>query len=109
MLGILFKVKVKAEKRQAFIEFIEWDIQVAKECEPGTLRFDLYQDPTDENTFFVYEVYQDKNAFEDVHKKSPPYLQWDSQIMPEMVDHFQPLFKFGAEGSLETTLRGGPL
>lgn len=41
MLGIAFKLKVKSEKRQAFIDFIEWDIQVAKEREPGTLRFDL--------------------------------------------------------------------
>jgi len=46
MLGILFKVKVKGEKRQAFLDFIEWDIRVARESEPGTLRFDLYQDPS---------------------------------------------------------------
>jgi hypothetical protein len=44
MLGIVFKVKVKGEKRQAFLDFIEWDIRVARECEPRTLRFDLYQD-----------------------------------------------------------------
>jgi hypothetical protein len=63
MFGVLFKVKVKAEKRQAFIDFIKWDIQVAKEREPGTLSFDLYQDPADENAFFVYEAYRDRKAF----------------------------------------------
>jgi autoinducer 2-degrading protein len=95
MLGILFKVTVKAEKRQAFIEFIEWDIQVAKESEPGTLRFDLYRDPADENAFFVYEAYRDNKAFEE-HQKNPPYQRWVSQIEPEMVDDFQLLFNVDA-------------
>jgi quinol monooxygenase YgiN len=91
MLGILFKAQVKADKRQAFIAFIKWDIQVAKEREPGTLRFDLYQDPADENAFFVYEAYLDKKAFEE-HKKNLPYQRWESQIRPEVVADFQPLF-----------------
>jgi hypothetical protein len=51
MFGILFKVKVKAKMRQAFIEFIKWDIRSANEHEPGTLRFDLYQGPADKTPF----------------------------------------------------------
>ena len=99
MYGILFKVRVKEEKRQSFIEFIEWDIRVAKESEPGTLRFDLYQDPEDENAFFVYEAYQDEKAFEK-HQKNPPFQQWESEIRPKMVDDFQLLFKHDAICSL---------
>ena len=38
MIGTLFRVEVEPVKRQAFIDFIEEDIRVAKEREPGTLR-----------------------------------------------------------------------
>src|ERR1700752_697740 len=92
MYGILFKAKVKAEKRKAFTEFIERDINVAKEREPGTLRFELYRDPADENTFFVYEAYRDKKAFEE-HQRNPPYQEWVSRIEPEMVDKKEPFFE----------------
>ena len=91
MFGILFKAQVKAEKRQEFIDFIKWDIQVAKEREPGTLRFDLYQDQANENAFFVYEAYLDNKVFEE-HQKKLLYQRWESQIRPDMVADFQPLF-----------------
>jgi (4S)-4-hydroxy-5-phosphonooxypentane-2,3-dione isomerase len=90
MIGTLFRVKVKPTKRPAFIDFIEEDIRVAKEREPGTLRFDMYQDPKDENAFFVYEAYRDQNAFEE-HKKNKPYQHWESHIKPEV--HFESLFE----------------
>ena len=91
MIGTLFRVEVKPTNRQAFIDFIEWDVRVAKECEPGTLRFDLYQDPKDENAFFVYEAYRDQKAFED-HKKNEPYQHWESHITPETVTRFHKVF-----------------
>jgi len=87
MYGKFFKVRVKPKELTAFIKFVEWDIRVAREREPGTLRFDLYQDPADENTFFVYEAYRDKKAFED-HQNNPPYQEWKSRVEPEMFsDH----------------------
>ena len=100
MFGILFKVKVKAEKRQAFIKWFKWDIRVAREREKrGTLRFDLYQDPADKNAFFVYEAYRDKKAFEK-HQKNPPYHKWVKQIKPKMVTDFWVVFDRDAVCSL---------
>ena len=92
MIGTLFRVEVEQVKRQAFIDFIEEDIRVAKEREPGTLRFDLYQDPKDENAFFVYEAYRDQKAFED-HQNHEPYQRWESHIRPEMVTCFESVFE----------------
>src|SRR5262245_12439469 len=92
MIGTLFRVKVEPVKRQAFIDFIEEDIRVAKEREPGTLRFDLYQEPKDENAFLVYEAYRDQKDFEE-HKKNEPYQQWESHIRPEMVTCFESFFE----------------
>jgi quinol monooxygenase YgiN len=88
MFGILFKAQVKPEKCQAFIDFINLDIQFAKESEPGTLQFDLYkykapkeETPEEENTFFVYEAYRDKKAFEE-HQQNEPYRRWKCEIEP---------------------------
>jgi len=92
MIGTLFRVEVKPTKRQAFIDFIEEDIRVAKDSEPGTLRFDVYQDPKDENAFFVYEAYRDQKAFVE-HKKNEPFQQWESRIRPEMVTRFESIFE----------------
>src|SRR5262249_8675928 len=89
MIGTLSRVEVKAAKCQAFIE---WDVRVAKEREPGALRFGLYQDPKDENAFFVYEASLDQNAFEE-HKKNKPYQHWESHIRPEMVTCFESFFE----------------
>jgi len=85
MLGILFKAKVKPEKRAAFIKFFESSIRTARDCEPGTLRFDLYQDPAgDGNVFIIYEAYVDEKAFEE-DWKGEPYRRWVKKIQPEML------------------------
>jgi autoinducer 2-degrading protein len=92
MIGTLFRVEVEPAKRQAFIDFIEEDIRVAKEREPGTLRFDMYEDPKDENAFYVYEAYRDQKAF-DEHKKNEPFQHWESHIRAEMVTRFESFFE----------------
>nr|MBA2436049.1 antibiotic biosynthesis monooxygenase [Chthoniobacterales bacterium] len=97
MFGILFRVVVNPADRKAFIDFIEKDVRVAHDCEPGTLRFDLYKDPDPEaeNAFFVYEAYRNRAAF-DEHKKNEPYRHWVAEIRPRMVD-FQKVFETDAE------------
>ena len=92
MYGILFRVEVEPTKRQDFIDFIEWDARIAREREPGTLRFDLYQDPQNLNTFFVYEAYRNESAFEE-HQQNEPYQRWESEIRPDMVTDYQELFR----------------
>lgn len=95
MLGILFRVEVEPQKRQAFIDFIKWDVQIARENEKDTLGFDLYQDPTDRNAFYVYEAYTDEAAFKK-HQKGEPYRYWQKEVMPKMLVSFQRIFKGNA-------------
>lgn len=92
MLGILFRVEVEPKKRQAFIDFIKWDVQVARHQEKGTVRFDLYQDPKDKNAFFVYEAYVNEAAFKK-HQEGKPYKHWEKTVMPTMLVSFQRIFK----------------
>ncbi|MDX6941419.1 antibiotic biosynthesis monooxygenase, partial [Enterobacter kobei] len=41
--------------------------------EPGNLRFDVLQDPSVKNRFFIFEAYKDEAAVL-AHKETPHYL-----------------------------------
>jgi len=96
MIEILFRAEVKATERSVFIDFIEWDVRVAKEDErgSGTLWFDYYEDPEDRNAFFVYEAYQNEAAF-DAHKRNAPFKRWEAYIKQNVLTEFQILFESG--------------
>ncbi len=104
MFGILFRVKVKPGKRKEFIEFIKWDARVAQKSEPGTLRFDLYQDPTDKNAFYVYEAYRDKAAFKK-HQQNEPFQQWEPLVEKTMLTHYRDVFRTTALCALPSNHR----
>lgn len=80
MYGILFRAKAKPGKYQELIEFLEWDGEVCRDKEPGTLRFEFYPDPGDKEALYVYEAYRDENAFEKQHKMNDPYQHWKSVL-----------------------------
>src|SRR5262249_51648958 len=42
--GILFRVVAKPGKYQELCDFLNWDAEVARAKEPGTLRFEFYRD-----------------------------------------------------------------
>lgn len=85
MWGKLLRVKVKPNKRVDFINFIKVDVLVAEIREPGTVRFDLNQDPKNENVFYLYEAYVERSAF-DQHKENEPFKLWESWIEKEVLD-----------------------
>ena len=74
---ILFRVDANPGKRQELAEFLMWDHKESLEHEPGTLRFDVFQDPENLDRFYVYEVYEDDAAFEE-HKKHETFKRWNS-------------------------------
>ena len=75
MFGILFWVEAEPGKLQEFKDHAQWCVDVAKEKEPDTLRFDWYTDPENENALYVYEAYTDEAGFE-AHKQNEPYQAW---------------------------------
>ncbi len=90
MHGILFRVKAKSGKYENLRDFLKWDADVCRD-EPGTLRFEFYQDPKDQNAFYVYEAYRDREAFEE-HKKNEPFQRWSSGLLDELAANFDELF-----------------
>ncbi len=91
LYAILFRVVVKPNMRQEFIDFMKWDCDVVKELEPKTLRFDVLEDPGDKNVFYIYEAYKDMEAFEE-HKKNEPFQHWSSGFRDEVVEDFKLMF-----------------
>jgi hypothetical protein len=60
MYGMLTKIVVKPGKRSELLEYLRWDIEVAKESEPGTWRFDVWE--AEPGVVYLYEAYKDRAA-----------------------------------------------
>ena len=75
---VVATLRVKPERREAFIEaFVEY-ARDSVQKEPGCLRFDVLQDSSDPNRIPVYEVYRDKADYES-HIQTP-HVQKFSEI-----------------------------
>jgi len=69
----------KPEHRQDFIKAALQDGHNSRLHEPGTLRFELVQDESNPNLFYLSEAYKDKAAFE-AHKKGRFYQDFFADI-----------------------------
>ncbi len=63
MLTVVAKIKVKADKTEAFEAEARKMIAQVRENEPGTLTYTLHQSTADAGEYLFYEVYQDQAAF----------------------------------------------
>ncbi len=107
MFGILFKAKVNPKDREDFLNFFKWDIAVANESEPATVRFDVYQDPKDKDAFFVYEAYLSESGFED-HQRNEPFKRWKEEFEGRLLN-FEELVRGDAICALPLDAERKPL
>ncbi|MBD9526081.1 MULTISPECIES: antibiotic biosynthesis monooxygenase [Paracoccus] len=80
MLVQLVHIQVLPGKRQAFLDAfrLNWEGSLR---EPGNIRFDVLCDPEDENSFSIYEVFQDEAALE-AHRATEHYRRCVELIAP---------------------------
>ena len=64
MFGIFASITVKPEHRNLFLSTIRETARLSVEEEIGCVRFDVFQEESDENRYILYEVYLDAQAFE---------------------------------------------
>jgi quinol monooxygenase YgiN len=76
-----------------FLELLRWDARVAKDCEPGTLRLDVWEVEGEPDVVYVYEVYKDADAFED-HIKNEPVKKFN-EIMSSVIEGWTMVIPFG--------------
>ena len=75
MLALWVKVRIHPDQRDRFLHGIETDALGSERDEPGCLRFNVLQDPADDNVYYFYEVYEDEAALA-AHARAPHYAAW---------------------------------
>lgn len=65
---LVMRIKIHPEKVDSFVGIMR-EISENTKDEPGCLVFEMRRDPSEENTFIVFESFVDKAAF-DVHDKA---------------------------------------
>ncbi|GAA2312872.1 hypothetical protein GCM10010149_74830 [Nonomuraea roseoviolacea subsp. roseoviolacea] len=93
MYGAIVRLVLKPGKRAEFLEFSRWNIQVARDREPGTLRLDLWEVETEPDVVYVYEAYTDRAAFER-HIGNGPVRRF-GEIMNDLVEGWTMVVPFG--------------
>ena len=72
MIAAFFKANVRPGKKEKLLEFLKWDCQVARDDEPATLRFDVFEDAENDSVVYLYEAYVDMAGFE-AHNQGEPF------------------------------------
>ncbi len=72
MYCIIVKNVVKPGTRDQYLAAMRENAQASVRDEPGCLIFDVLEAQEEENTFYLYEVYDDKAALA-AHKGTPHY------------------------------------
>ena len=85
MYGWLIKLVARPGQKGELLEFLRWDADVAREREPGTLRFDAWESADDPNAVYLYEGYVDKAAF-DEHKQNEPFKRFMEHVVPNVIE-----------------------
>jgi len=68
----LVHIRIKPGKTAEFLEVFRGNFEGTRK-EPGNYRFDVLQDPEDENHFVIYEAFEDEAAV-DAHRKTAHYM-----------------------------------
>lgn len=72
---------IDPEYVDAFREAMEIQARTSLEEEDGCHQFDVCVDPDHSNTWFLYEIYTDRAAF-DAHLASAHFASFDAKVAP---------------------------
>ncbi|KAK5575711.1 hypothetical protein RB653_006845 [Dictyostelium firmibasis] len=75
---------VKPEFNNEFIDFFKTLVQESRK-EEGIIKYDLNQDSSDPNVFYIYEEYKSEEALE-FHKTTPHFLSMIKFTEGKIVD-----------------------
>lgn len=79
MYVIVVDFKIKPERLAEFMPLMLENARASRETEPGCRVFDVCADPKKETSVFLYEVYDDRAAF-DEHLDSPHFKRFDAAV-----------------------------
>jgi quinol monooxygenase YgiN len=76
---IVVDFKIKPEQLADFMPLMLENARASRETEPGCRVFDVCMDPKKETSVFLYEVYDDRAAF-DAHLESAHFKRFDAAV-----------------------------
>lgn len=65
--------------REAFEQAMLENARASKRDEPGCRQFDVCRDPARPDAIFLYELYDDRAAF-DAHRSTPHFKRFDAKV-----------------------------
>lgn len=84
MYCIIVKTELKKGARDAFLAAMLDNAAASVGLEPGCIEFDVLEDKENEDTFYLYEIYQDPGALK-AHKDTAHY-QASRSIVNELIE-----------------------
>ncbi|MCH2075518.1 MAG: antibiotic biosynthesis monooxygenase [Rhodobacteraceae bacterium] len=79
MFAVVVTFQVKAGHMAEFARLMETNAATSLAQEPGCQRFDVCSDPSRPDEIFLYELYDDRAAF-DGHLQSPHFKTFDAAV-----------------------------
>jgi (4S)-4-hydroxy-5-phosphonooxypentane-2,3-dione isomerase len=81
---IVVDFKIKPERLAEFMPLMLENARTSRDTEPGCRVFDVCVDPKKETSVFLYEVYDDRAAF-DAHLASAHFKRFDEAVAQMLV------------------------
>ncbi len=85
MFVVTVSFVLKPDKRESFLQLILENARQSVSQEPGCQRFDVCENPDKPEEIFLYEVYDDHEAFK-AHKTMQHYLDFSAGVAGMVAD-----------------------
>jgi quinol monooxygenase YgiN len=79
MYVVTVEFTIRPDRLQAFLPLMVANAKASREKEPGCRQFDVCQDPAKPEVIFLYEVYDDRAAF-DAHLATAHFKDFDAAV-----------------------------
>ena len=81
MYVVIVDFRIKPERLAEFMPLMLENARASRETERGCRQFDVCVDPADKASVFLYEVYDDRGAF-DAHLAAAHFKRFDAAVGP---------------------------
>jgi quinol monooxygenase YgiN len=81
MYVVVVDFKIKPERLKEFMPLMLENARASRDTERGCRQFDVCVDPKDPASVFLYEVYDDRAAF-DAHLATAHFKKFDPAVAP---------------------------
>jgi len=95
---IVVEFKIQPGKMAAFRKLMDENARASCRDEPGCRRFDVLNSPKDADHILLYEIYDDRAAF-DAHVKTRHFLAFNSESAPLIANKVVKEYDLVCEGS----------